>query len=209
MHDDNDELEECSTATQGREAESTSASNTGDDEPRREDIFDAEDGAGHAGSSGMERHWEGNPESHEPGPEVVDTEYQSQGAHYLVERSGPLPTVDEFGGYERILPGAADRILRMAEKSMEASHESTRADVEVQRSIAFSVQSAAKISERQQWIFAVIAIIALVGSFILGWHGKDIPSVVGVIVAAGSGWMASQAFQKGQKLTPKTSEEEN
>ena len=28
---------------------------------------------------------------------------------------GPIPPVEDFAGYERILPGAADRILKMAE----------------------------------------------------------------------------------------------
>ncbi len=30
-------------------------------------------------------------------------------------RSGPLPPAQELAGYERALPGAADRIVRMAE----------------------------------------------------------------------------------------------
>ncbi len=32
------------------------------------------------------------------------------------EYSGPLPPVEDFEGYERVLPGAADRIMTMAEK---------------------------------------------------------------------------------------------
>lgn len=213
MHDDNDKLEERSSETQDGEDSNPVAPSAGDHEPRREDLLDAEGQARHAGSSSMERHREVNPESYGPDSEVIDPDFPQHGSPiggpYLVERSAPLPTVDEFGGYEQVLPGAADRILRMAEESMAASHENIRADVEVQKSIAYSVRSAAKISERQQWIFAAIAIIALIGSFILGWHGKDIPSVVGVIVAAGSGWMSFQAFQKGQKITPKTGEDES
>ncbi len=33
--------------------------------------------------------------------------------------SGPLPAVSEFAGYNQVLPGAADRILSMAEKSLD------------------------------------------------------------------------------------------
>lgn len=211
MHDDHDEFKESSAETQGDE--DSVSSSTSDNESGREDLLDEEDRAGHTGSSSMERHREVAPESYESDPEIIDPDFPSQGmataSHYLVERSAPLPTVEEFGGYDQVLPGAADRILQMAEKSMEARHEAIRADAEVQQSIASSVRSAAKIAERQQLIFAALALIALVGSFFLGWHGKNIPSVVSVIVAAASGWMSFQAFQKGQKVTPKTGEEEN
>ena len=33
-----------------------------------------------------------------------------------VERRAPLPPIEEFRGYEEVLPGAADRILTMAEE---------------------------------------------------------------------------------------------
>lgn len=36
---------------------------------------------------------------------------------------GPIPPVEDFAGYERILPGAADRILKMAEN--QAGHRQT------------------------------------------------------------------------------------
>lgn len=36
---------------------------------------------------------------------------------------GPIPPVEDFTGYERILPGAADRILKMAEN--QAGHRQT------------------------------------------------------------------------------------
>ena len=36
---------------------------------------------------------------------------------------GPIPAVADFAGYERILPGAADRILKMAEN--QAGHRQT------------------------------------------------------------------------------------
>lgn len=46
-------------------------------------------------------------------------------------RSAPLPTVDEFAGYERIQPGAANRIITMAEKSLDAEIEAQRKANEV------------------------------------------------------------------------------
>lgn len=37
----------------------------------------------------------------------------------LSQYSGPLPPSDEFQNYEEVLPGAADRIISMAEKEQE------------------------------------------------------------------------------------------
>jgi uncharacterized membrane protein len=36
--------------------------------------------------------------------------------------SGPLPAPDVIGGYEKVLPGSADRIIRMAEKEQDHRH---------------------------------------------------------------------------------------
>ena len=40
-------------------------------------------------------------------------------------RSGPLPSPDDMRGYEEILPGAADRILTMAESEQTHRHTTT------------------------------------------------------------------------------------
>ena len=40
--------------------------------------------------------------------------------------SGPLPTPEAFAKYNKVLPGAADRILRMAEKEQDTRHEAQR-----------------------------------------------------------------------------------
>ena len=41
----------------------------------------------------------------------------------LTRYSGPVPPAAEFGAYDAVLPGAADRILSMAEKALEAQIE--------------------------------------------------------------------------------------
>ena len=38
----------------------------------------------------------------------------------MTAMSGPLPPSHEFASYEKTLPGAADRILRMAEEAQKA-----------------------------------------------------------------------------------------
>lgn len=44
----------------------------------------------------------------------------------MTAMSGPLPPSHEFASYEKTLPGAADRILRMAEEAQKADSRPTR-----------------------------------------------------------------------------------
>ena len=45
--------------------------------------------------------------------------------------SGPIARPEEFEQYERILPGAADRILTMGEKEIAHRHEFTKSDLKL------------------------------------------------------------------------------
>jgi len=47
--------------------------------------------------------------------------------------AGPLPPSNEFGGYEQVMPGAANRILTLAEQ--ESEHRRKNEDKIVQHSI--------------------------------------------------------------------------
>ena len=38
-------------------------------------------------------------------------------------RTGPIPSPEEIGEYERILPGSADRLIKMAEKEQSHRHQ--------------------------------------------------------------------------------------
>lgn len=39
-------------------------------------------------------------------------------AHIAISHQGPLPMASEFAAYEQVLPGSANRIIGMAEKSL-------------------------------------------------------------------------------------------
>lgn len=45
----------------------------------------------------------------------------------------PLPAVEEFKGYESVLPGAAERIMKMAELNAKAAAEMTEGDATATR----------------------------------------------------------------------------
>ncbi len=93
---------------------------------------------------------------------------------YMEERrsyNGPLPAPEDFQQYEQVLPGAADRILSMAEKQL--SH---RTDLE--KSI---VKENFKQSSAGQIIGGILALFCIVASFFLGIEGHDI--LAGVIAS--------------------------
>jgi len=52
-----------------------------------------------------------------------------------VSYSGPLPPANQFAEYERALPGAADRILALAEKEAEHRHQNEDAIVKKSMSL--------------------------------------------------------------------------
>lgn len=73
--------------------------------------------------------------------------------------SGPLPAPLDFQGYDQIVPGAAERILVMAEKEQAARHEREKAALE-ELSIYRKEQN--QITKRGQW-FAFLCVLLIVG----------------------------------------------
>jgi uncharacterized membrane protein len=55
---------------------------------------------------------------------------QIQKQQVAMSYSGPLPTAQQFAEYERTLPGAANRILALAEKEAEHRHKNENAIVD-------------------------------------------------------------------------------
>jgi uncharacterized membrane protein len=88
--------------------------------------------------------------------------------------SGPLPPPDDFAAYERVLPGIADRMMRMNEQDQAArivnSDRESRAE-----SAGF------KISVTGQALLPWLLVVATV---VLVWQGQDIAGLVTIIVAA-------------------------
>ena len=108
---------------------------------------------------------------------------------------GPLPLAAEFGEYERHFPGAADRILAMAEKQLDQSHE-------YQMQV---VADRAQANRLRTWIVGIIAAIAvptvLIAGLALGgflvWIGQAITGlftlvteIVGLVILSIGIWRA-------------------
>lgn len=97
----------------------------------------------------------GSADGESPGGPVQDPLFQVR-----VERSGPLPHYGEFQGYEDVLPGSADRILRMAEEAQRAHIE---ADLTPIKAEAFALRAATVGVSFFPWL-AVAAALALVAA---------------------------------------------
>jgi uncharacterized membrane protein len=88
--------------------------------------------------------------------------------------SGPLPSPEILSGFEQALPGAADRIIRMAEEAQAAEiedrHVSTRAEA---RSFVLASFGVAYLS----WLLALVTI----GLIVVGQDG--VAAITGIITA--------------------------
>jgi uncharacterized membrane protein len=96
--------------------------------------------------------------------EVVDAEIVDRVARrvnrefrrIITSYSGPLPQSSEFGAYEQVLPGAADRIMSMAEKALDAQ-------VEIDKTLA---EGDTKSVRRGQWQSTGIVTFSLAGALV-------------------------------------------
>ena len=85
--------------------------------------------------------------------------------------SGPIARPEDFEQYERILPGAADRILKMGEKEIAHRHELTKSDLKL-----------FYVSKILSLIFMfTICLIVLGGRMFLIYSGKDAGGLTALI----------------------------
>jgi uncharacterized membrane protein len=98
---------------------------------------------------------------------------QPQKQQLSVSYQGPLPPSTEFAGYNQVLPGAAERILAIAEK--EADHRRENQDKLVNASI--------KNSGRGQIFAFIISILSLVGVGLSIYFSAPIASIPPAIIA--------------------------
>ena len=96
--------------------------------------------------------------------------------HQQTIHQGPIPRPEDFAAYERVLPGAADRILKMAEN--QATH---RQGME-RRAISSDI-----VKSMMGTVLAYITFGgSMYGAVYLLLHDKPIQSLAALIVALGS-----------------------
>lgn len=77
--------------------------------------------------------------------------------------AGPLPPPSLFNGYEKTLPGAADRILKMAEKEQENRHQNNK-DM---------LQQFKGERKRGQYMGCILVVVLAICGLLLGYFGHD------------------------------------
>lgn len=112
------------------------------------------------------------------------------------EYSGPIPHPSHLGNYEKILPGSADRILKMAERqSMHRQDNQTKiVDFEI------------KFRGRGQIFGFILAFAGIIGGFVLVLSDKD---VIGLSVLIGSLATLILAFLYGKAVNNNKNSDEN
>lgn len=186
-----------------------------DDEHGREDLLRRDSEPADTSHGELERDWpipEQSDEEHSDSEIVELPDGSSVGKAQIQAmvstHSGPLPAVQDFSGYESVLPGSADRIIKMAETALDTRRQSAMADAEVQKAVARSIDNRGVLERRQQFTFALVTLLALVGTFFLAWNGKTVPSIFALIVAAAGGVVTYKVSQDGFKIYPATGQSE-
>ena len=117
--------------------------------------------------------------------EPIKTEIQiSQSSHY----SGPLPLPEDLARYDQIVPGAADRIIKMAENEMSHRHENdNRLAKNIVRTTVMSI------------LAAFLCVLIMAGIVFYALY-KDFPGVAGTIAVGSIAAIAGVFFkQKANK----------
>ena len=111
------------------------------------------------------------PKQHSKDADVVSKPHAASRdvVHQSASFEGPMPPPAILEGYERLVPGAAERILAMAES-----------DTKHQHAIEFAALNAAEGEVKRGQIFAfVIGLAALLASMFALYMGS--PAVAGII----------------------------
>jgi uncharacterized membrane protein len=75
-----------------------------------------------------------------------------------VSLRGPLPPSSEFGGYETVLAGSAERILNMAEENHAHLHRMDDAEVEHRTTV---LEEAGRATKRAQYLVFITVVLFL------------------------------------------------
>ena len=109
---------------------------------------------------------------------------------------GPLPPPEMLAQYDSALPGAAERILSMAERQMEHRHG-------MERSVMDGNNERARLGLKLGF---ALALVAVVGSMVLIWLGRDLTGLVAFIAALATlvGVFVYQVKERKKELDAKS-----
>ena len=143
------------------------------------------------------------PELIEYVPEEKREEFVRRIIHYTEQYSGPIAPDRIAAGWEKILPGSADRILVMSEVQqrhrieMDKEHQRIAAEVDKSIIIAFTER------ERLAMWFGFISVLALVGlsfhAMSLGYTLESVATVAGTLAVVASAYIYSRLSNRKEQ----------
>jgi uncharacterized membrane protein len=142
------------------------------------------------------------PSGYSPEVQEDDSGYNNLLHIQQSQYSGPIPPPDSLQHYEEILPGAADRILRMAEESARSIRESNSKQLIIEESIEQHRHDETKRGQNFG-LATVISMVALAGLAILCGY----PIIAGTICSITVIGVAA-VFVTGRNIKSKESTDE-
>ena len=125
---------------------------------------------------------------------------------------GPLPSPEAFASYEQTVPGAGDRILRLAEEEAQHRRSEEQADgVHIRRLQDFEVRQAAK---RQNWglivggIMGTVITIAAIAIALLGNTVAAGIIITTTVVSVTGIYVLGSRWQRQEHAPPPIDDEE-
>ena len=103
--------------------------------------------------------------ANKPSPKKRNANSQLQAVHTeMATYSGPIPPANQLSQYEQVLPGAADRIITMAEKQSQHRQEIEKV----------SIRTNARNSTLGVWFGFILGILTIAGGVFLAYNGREL-----------------------------------
>lgn len=137
-------------------------------------------------------------------PEEKRTQGIIRAAVEISRFSGPLPHPEDLAKYEQILPGAADRLIRMAEQ--QAAHRQN-----LEKAVIFSNVTMQKWGLGCAFVLAMTAIGGGIGLSLKGMSGAGLTAIISALAALvgvfvyGKSEQQKELREKSEALVPKES----
>ena len=98
---------------------------------------------------------------------------------------GPLPTPDDFAAYEKVVPGGAERILALAERSVDLKEQHLQAEMrksdQIHEESMSYLDAGTMLQSRGQWMAFICVVLILVGSGFLVATGTTSFTIAGLV----------------------------
>jgi uncharacterized membrane protein len=103
------------------------------------------------------------------------------------EYKGPLPPPAALREYDAVLPGAPERIMKMAESQVATRLKLESDDATHRHAVEkFDVESAHRLASRGQWMAFTVVMAGMIGGFILIAVGRSGEGIAAVLASVGT-----------------------